>query len=228
MDSKQTLLVDSGPAFQKAGLVHRLQEAEGNRPAPVIVLLHGRSGTEDAMWIFSKAIPSGWIVAAPRGIKPDPGGGFAWHPRQRDEWPPLRMFEEAVAAIAHFIKALPELSGADLGEVYLMGFSQGAAAAYATAMRHPGLVKGIAGLVGFVPVNSERAVETDALKDLPIFMAVGLDDPYIPVARTQGCAETLRNSGAILAYHEYHTGHRLNAKGMRDLTGWLKNRISNI
>jgi phospholipase/carboxylesterase len=189
-------------------------------------MLHGRSGSEDAMWIFSKVIPDGWIVVAPRGIKPDPGGGYAWHPRKRDEWPPLSMFDAAVASLTHFIRALPELYNADPGQLYLMGFSQGAAVAYAVAMGYPGLVKGIVGLVGFVPVNSYAAEETTAMKDLPIFMAVGVDDPYIPLDRTQSCAETLRKSGALLAYHEYQTGHRLNAKGMRDLEGWLKERAS--
>jgi hypothetical protein len=37
-------------------------------------------------------------------------------------------------------------------------------------MSFPGLVQGIAGLVGFVPVESDAAVETRALKRLPIFI----------------------------------------------------------
>ncbi len=228
MNSTGNQLVDTGPAFQRAGLVHRVQRPLTGQPAPVLVLLHGRSGSEDAMWIFSKVIASGWVVAAPRGIRLDPGGGYAWHLCQRDEWPSLSMFDDAVASIAHFIRALPDLYNADLEQLYLMGFSQGAAAAYALAMRYPGLVKGIAGLVGFVPLSSEIAVETATLKDLPIFMAVGVNDPYIPLARSQGCAVTLRKLGALLAYHEYQTRHRLNSKGMRDLEIWLKKRVPNL
>ena len=87
-------------------------------------------------------------------------------------------------------------------------------------MGHPDLVRGIAGLVGFVPVQCDAAVETAVLKGLPIFMAVGVEDPYIPHARTRNCARTLRAAGANLAYHEYETGHRLNAQGVRDLRGW--------
>lgn len=226
MDPKQNHLVDAGSAFRKAGLVHRVQLPENHEPAPAIVMLHGRAGSEDAMWIFSKTIPAGSIVAAPRGIKADPGGRFAWHPRQRDQWPPLNMFDDAVASLSRFIDSLPELYNANPEQIVLMGFSQGAAAAYALAMAHPGLVKGIAGLVGFVPVNSAEAVETKALKDLPIFMAVGLEDPYIPLSRTKGCAETVIKSGARLTYNEYQTGHRLNAKGMRDLETWLKELFS--
>ena len=227
MNSTGNQLVDTGPAFQRAGLVHRVQGPLTGQPAPVLVLLHGRSGSEDAMWIFSKVFPSGWVVAAPRGIKPDPGGGYTWQTRQRDEWPPLSIFDDAVVSIAQFIRALPDLYDADLEQLYLMGFSQGAAAAYALALRYPGLVKGIAGLVGFVPQNSEIAVETATLKDLPIFMAVGVNDPYIPLARSQDSAVTLRKLGALLAYHEYQTGHQLNSKGMRDLEVWLEKRIPN-
>jgi phospholipase/carboxylesterase len=183
-------------------------------------MLHGRSGGEDAMWIFSKTLPQGWLVIAPRGIKPDLRSGYAWHPRQRDEWPSLATFDEAAGAVSAFIRALPEVYDVDPRWVYLMGFSQGAATAYATAMNYPGLVRGIAGLVGFVPVQCDAAVETAALKELPIFMAVGKADPYIPHSQAQNCARTLRDTGTELAYHEYETGHRLNSNGMRDLTAW--------
>jgi phospholipase/carboxylesterase len=191
-------------------------------------MLHGRSGDEDAMWIFSRTLPKEWLVVSPRGIKPDPAGGYAWHPRQRDEWPPLSMFDEAVAAVVHFIRTLPELYDADPNQVFLMGFSQGAATAYATAMRHPGLVRGIAGLVGFVPVESDAAIETRVLRELPIYIAVGKEDPFIPISRARGCAETLRASGADLAYHEYEAGHRISAQGMRDLKAWWVQRDADL
>jgi phospholipase/carboxylesterase len=187
-------------------------------------MLHGRSGNEDAMWIFARQLPKNWLILAPRGIKPDPAGGYAWHPRQRDEWPPLSTFDEAVAAVTHFIEGLVTVYDADPARIYLMGFSQGAATSYATAMKDPGLVQGIAGLVGFVPVESDAAVETAALAGLPIFMAVGKNDAYIPVSRTASCAETLRAAGADLDYHAYETGHRLNAQGMRDLKAWWQKR----
>jgi phospholipase/carboxylesterase len=220
MTANSPQLVAEGPAFKQSGLVHRVLQPGGLGPHPTVVMLHGRSGSEDAMWIFSQTLPSDWLLVAPRGIKPDPAGGFAWHPRQRDEWPPLERFTEAVDAVSDFILSLPSHYGADPDRVYLMGFSQGAATAYATAMVHPGLVAGIAGLVGFVPVQCDAAVETAVLKDLPIFMAVGIDDPYIPHERTKNCAQTLRDAGASLSFREYSTGHRLNAQGLRDLKSW--------
>jgi phospholipase/carboxylesterase len=226
MDEAGPRLVNAGPGLARSGLVHRVDAPAGQPPFHTVVMLHGRSGDEDAMWIFRRALPAGWLVVSPRGIKRDPAGGYAWHPRQRDEWPPLPMFDEAVAALAHFINSLPELYGADAKQVYLMGFSQGAATAYATAIRQRGLIQGIAGLVGFVPVECDAAIETRALRDLPIYAAVGKEDPFIPLARARSCAETLQDSGADLAYHEYEVGHRISAQGMHDLKAWWAQRAA--
>jgi len=213
-------LVAGEPGVDDGGMIHRVLEPSQPGPHPTVVLLHGRSGDENAMWIFSRVLPKDWLVVAPRGIKPDPAGGWAWHPRQRDEWPALAMFDPAVTAVTNFIHHLPELYDSDPDRIYLMGFSQGAATAYAVAMGHPGLVQGIAGLVGFVPVECDAVVETAVLKNLPIFMAAGRTDRYIPFTRTQGCAQTLRDSGADLTFRDYDTGHRLNAQSVRDLKQW--------
>ncbi len=220
MEASEPRLVADGPELETAGLIHRVMIPGASGPRPTVIMLHGRSGDENAMWIFSQTLPKDWLAIAPRGIKPDPGGGYAWHPRQRDEWPSLAKFDDAVAAVVAFVRALPALYPADPDRIYLMGFSQGAATAYATAMRQPELIQGIAGLVGFVPVECDAAVETEVLRDLPIFMAVGKEDPFIPYARAQGCAQTLQATGADLTYREYDAGHRLNAQGMRDLKAW--------
>ena len=223
-DSDGPQLISDGPAFETAGLVHRVLRPDAPGPHPTVIMLHGRSGDENAMWIFARAIPKNWLILSPRGIKPDLRRGYAWHPRERDEWPALDKFDGAVEALNQFIKALPSLYDADLERLYLMGFSQGAATSYAMAMRHPGLIKGLAGLVGFVPVGCDAAIEMAVLKNLPIFMAVGKEDVFIAHARAQNCAKTLKAAGAELSYHEYETGHRLNAAGVKDLKAWWQNQ----
>lgn len=217
-------LVTSVNIIQQAGLIHRVQQPEGDGPFPTVVMLHGRAGTEDVMWVFANTLPPGWLLVAPRGIRLDPDGGYDWRPRGKDEWPPLAAFNEAVTAVTRFIHALPQLYNADPAQIYLMGFSQGAATAYATAMQHPGLVQGIAGLVGFVPGDCGEMVETAVLQDLPIFMAVGTQDATVPYEQSQLCGDTLKKAGAALTYGEYDTGHKLNGQGIRDLREWWKKR----
>lgn len=218
------IAVTDGEAVAISGLVHRVWEPVAAKPHPTVVMLHGRSGSEDAMWIFGRTIPTGWLMVAPRGIKPDPSGGYTWYPRARNEWPTLEQFEEASQAVHQFVRALPQLYNADPRQVYLMGFSQGAATAYATAIRHPGSVQGIAGLLGFIPVECGAIQENSPLMTLPIFMAAGKRDPLVPLSRTVSCAQTLYMAGAQLEYYEYDTGHRLNAQGLRDLKQWWQAR----
>lgn len=220
MTEHEPPLVDNGPALQRAGLVHRVLQPSAEGPHPTIVMLHGRSGNEDVMWIFRRSVPENWLLVAPRAIKEDPAGGYSWRIREKDEWPTLVQFDVAVGAVVDFIEALPELYDADLERLYLMGFSQGAATAYAVAMHYPHMVKGIAALVGFLPMECDDITTAGALEGLPIFMAVGKEDERIPYRRSLSCAHTLHLAGAELDYHEYEMGHRLNADAMRDLRGW--------
>lgn len=218
-------LVTEGPAFGATGLVHRVLQPSTAEPRAAVVMLHGRFGNEDVMWLFAQTVPADWLILAPRGLHED-GEGYSWHPRLPDEWPCLDEMERAVTAVTHFIHALPRQYNADPRRIYLMGFSQGAALAYALALKYPRLIQGIAGLVGFVPEACDMAVQTQPLNNLPIFVAVGTKDPLIPYQRAKQCAQTLRQAGANLTYSEYATGHKLNAQGMRDLQVWWAARLA--
>ncbi len=219
MNNKPTL-VDCGPALPQAGLVHRVLSPADPGPHPTAVLLHGYWGNEDVMWIFARALPSGWLIVAPRGIAQEGDGRFSWQPRAPQEWPTLEQFDTAVTAITRFIHALPSLYNADLRRIHLMGFSQGAAAAWATAVHHPGWIQAIASLVGFMPLPAQRPIPPNALRGLPVFMAAGTQDERVPLPTARASADAIRALGASLDYREYDIGHKLNAQGMHDLKEW--------
>lgn len=217
-------LVDGRDALARAGLLHRVAVPDGEGPHPTVLMLHGRSGNEGVMWIFSQAVPEEWLLVAPRAIKEDPRGGYSWRIRQKDEWPTLAQFDVPVGAVVDFIQALPELYNADLDRLYLMGFSQGAALSFAITMHHPQIISGVAALVGFLPMECDDLTTASALEEMPVFMAVGKQDPRIPYERSLSCAHTLHLAGADLDYHEYDMEHRLNAQAMTDLKQWWQAR----
>ena len=200
MPQKEPELIDSGPLLTELGLVHKVLEPPGAGPYRTVVMLHGRYGDEDVMWIFRKSTPAHWLKIAPRGLLAEPSGGFSWVYQEYGVWPELPAFETAATAVTHFLHALPRVYNADPEQLYLMGFSQGAAVSYATAMRHPGLVQAIAGLVGFIPDACAAPDNLAALDDVPIFMAVGFDDKLVPYERSLGCAEVLRQANARLEF----------------------------
>ena len=216
-------LVDSGLEYEEAGLVHRVYEPEGFGPFPTILLLHGWKGNEDVMWIFQNRLPKGWLLVAPRAILPDPDGGFTWYVHQND-WPPLDRFDDAKIAVDNFIAALPELYDADLDNLYLMGFSQGAGLSISLALQEPTRFQGLVSLVGFAPRVTAEQLADNPLLNMPTLMSVGTRDERIPMKIAHHCRETLEEAGAELTYREYDTGHRLNRDGMRDLADWWKER----
>jgi phospholipase/carboxylesterase len=219
----RTSLVDGGPALEAAGLVHRVLQPALAGPHPTIVMLHGLGGDGSAMWLLGPALPRGWLVVSPRAPLVDPDGGYAWRPHAPGEWPPLDTFDPSIAAVEQFAGALPALYGADPDAVYLMGFSQGAALSLATAMRRPGLVRGVASIVGFL-ASGATTDDLAAVRGLPVFMAVGQRDRLVPHAFSEGTAAALREAGADLEYHAYDVGHKLGSTGMQDLLAWFMQR----
>lgn len=215
-------LIQTGPEWYEAGLAYRYQMPDGPGPYPTVVLVHGRLGDEDVMWVFRKVIPQPWLVVAPRAPLAD-HDLYSWYIQPPGEWPDRSVFDPAVDALTRFLRVLPRLHNADPDRLFLLGFSQGAALAYATALRQPELVSGIAGLVGFAPSAPAEAID-GRLNGMPVFMAAGTADPTIPYEQSQLAAALLRRAGADLEYHDYPTGHKLTTAGMQDLRNWFRAR----
>ena len=125
--------------------------------------------------------------------------------------------------LLRFLRALPRLYNADPDRLYLIGFSQGAAVSFATALRHPTVVRGIAAMVGFVPRVAPEAV-AGRLSQLPVFMAAGERDATVPAEESRRAAAVLRAAGADLEYREYPTEHKMTAAALDDLQAWLQAR----
>lgn len=215
---KRPELVEGGDAVEQLGLVHRVLLPQGDGPHPTVVMVHGRKGTEDVMWIFARTIPKDWLMISVRALFEEEEG-YSWHP-PLGRLPVLGEMETAVSALHQFITNLPTVYSSAPSQTYLMGFSQGTAVSLATAIKHTNLVQGIAGLVGFLPETDPAVLATAPLKDLPVFLAVGEKDDTIPLDLARQSGEAVRAAGAWLEYREYPTGHKLNGAGMRKLTSW--------
>jgi phospholipase/carboxylesterase len=224
MQNEKPFLVED----ETAVLPHRVLKPGKPGPHPTVVMIHGHLGSEDVMWIFRQTLPQDWLVVAPRAIVDEGDGQYSWYPRQPDEWPTLSAFDTAVDSLEKFIDKLPELYDANPDQIYLMGFSQGAAASFALAIHTPEKIKGIACLVGFMPRQVDEAIETAQLTNLPVFMAVGTEDERIPLEIARECGKAVRAAGAYLEYREYETGHKLNGVGMRKLKSWWAERAEEV
>jgi len=201
----------------------------------VMLLLHGWTGSENSMMVFAgKLPPVAWLVA-PRGLYPAPEGGFSWRPfsalqdqsltrssQTLKSWPGLDDFRPALQALESLL--VPEnFPGADLRQVDLVGFSQGAALAYAYALLYPQRIRAVAGLAGFLPDGVVSFLGSQKpLTGKKVFITHGAQDEIVPVVQARRAAEILQQAGADVSYCEDDVGHKLSADCFNALAAYWR------
>lgn len=195
--------------FTMNSLVVRQRRPAGEGLYPLVLLLHGWTGDENAMWVFNARLPQNVVYLAPRGIYTTPSGGYGW---QKGD-PARTWVDEYSPAIEQILALLDGLPTpyADISKVGVVGFSQGAALAYALALLYPQRMALLAGLAGFLPEGSEALARNRPLLGKPVFIAHGSNDTLVPVEAGRHSADILELAGAKVTYCEDDVGHKLSA-----------------
>lgn len=202
------------------GWIVRLQTPLNNSAPRALLLLHGWTGDETVMWIFTRSLPDNYWILAPRGPVSAPEKGYGWLPNHTT-WPKLYDFEAVSktlhVAIQGWMKDLhlPSLP------VDIMGFSQGAAMAYAFSAYYPQYINKIIALAGFLPRDEEMPGKYHVLNGKQIYIAHGTKDETIPVAMAREAVQELRKAGADILYCESEVGHKLSASCVKGLTSFI-------
>jgi phospholipase/carboxylesterase len=199
-----TLLVDNGWTVN-------IQKPADPARAGILLLLHGWGGDERVMWIFARKLVGKYWIFAPRGTLSAPEGGYGWLPHVSLENQHLADFAGVTAELLQGIAQWGMQAGVPPETLEqplnVMGFSQGAALAYAIASLHPKRVGRIAALAGYLPNTSPEIFHNLAGKK--IFIAHGSQDEIVPVSYAQKAAALLQNAGAQVTYCESDVGHKL-------------------
>jgi len=182
------------------------------RSASLLLLLHGWTGDENSMWIFTRNLPNCWMLA-PRALYPAPQKGYSWRefkPGTRG-LPSIQDLRPAAEAVLRLLDDWGASEGLDTGRFKLMGFSQGAALCYTIALLHPQRVEGLAGLAGFIPAGGEAMIDGQPFSGKHFYVAHGLQDELVPIQRGRETVAVLKQAGAQVTFCEAETGHRVSA-----------------
>jgi phospholipase/carboxylesterase len=213
-------------ALESDGWTVRVQPPDNPATAGVLLLLHGWTGDEKVMWIFTRALAGRFWLFAPRAPQSVPTGGFAWLPHSGQRWPALEDFNTITAdllAAHNRWAALAEVPAAVRQQpLDLMGFSQGAAMSFAMAAFHPQAVGRIAALAGFLPRREESPPPNPnrwsaAFNGRSVYVAHGSQDEIVPVSMAHETVRELQAAGAHLTFCESDVGHKLAANCLRGL-----------
>jgi phospholipase/carboxylesterase len=204
------------------GWTIRVRASQSSTPR-LLVLLHGWTGDENSMWIFTRGLSPDYWVIAPRAPHAAAPSGFSW--RRLDAttfgFPTL---EALMPAADGLIKLIDEYSASvklDARQFDLMGFSQGAAMVNVMGILHPHRIRKMGVLAGFVPAGLEKIILQKPLAGKNIFVAHGTQDQMIPIDRAHASMAFLEQAGARITYCEDEVGHKLSANCLRALESYL-------
>jgi phospholipase/carboxylesterase len=203
------------------GWIMRVHRPSGIGPFPVLLMLHGWTGDENSMWVFTSRIPDHALVIAPRGLYPATSGGYSWHIQLPRAWPSVDNFIPEVEKIFELVTARKFPDG-DFSNLHLIGFSQGTALAYSVVMLYPERIASLAGLSGFMPEGAASWLKENRLAGMPVFVTHGTEDALVPVEKARQSVALLEDAGALVTYCEDDVGHRLSAKCFRGLEAFYQ------
>lgn len=204
--------------------VLKVSEPEGEGPYPVYLLLHGWTGDEKSMWIFSSRLPENILMIAPRGIYQASLGGYGWYPQEKrdglpaqtGDWPHIDEFQIAIDKLLELLNREHFPTG-DFNDLRLVGFSQGAALTYALSLKHPEKLVDFACLSGFMPEGVQDLISSHPLKGKHIYVTHGTQDDLVPIEKARKAVDLLDAAGGEVTYCEDDVGHKLSATCFRGM-----------
>jgi phospholipase/carboxylesterase len=138
--------------------------------------------------------------------------------------------EADIRASAGLIEELVDTQrsrGVATRRIVLAGFSQGGVIAMHLALRYGEPLAGVMALSTYLH-DPEHLVDEISLDNagIGIFMAHGLMDPMIPIARAVSSRETLLGLGYPVEWHEYAMGHSVCLEEINDIALWLRRTLA--
>ena len=202
--------------FTVDGMRYRVLGEPAQEPA--LILLHGWGGDAEAMWVFQRTLPAFKHILAPQAPYAVPEGGYEWIGERSSRRAASAAFRPGVEILRRFLQRTLPADRLTAGRFLLLGFSQGAALAFAAVQL--GLLRpaGIAALAGFLPPGDDAP-----LAKIPVFWAHGLQDDIIPFEQAANGAERLRAASAGLTFCESRTAHKIDRRCLGELKTWLEN-----
>ncbi|WP_459616873.1 alpha/beta hydrolase [Bordetella sp. 2513F-2] len=137
---------------------------------------------------------------------------------RREDGAGIRRSEQAVRALI----ARENARGIPTSRIVLAGFSQGCAMTLHTGLRLEEPLAGMLGLSGYLPlIDSVAAERQSANAQTPIFLAHGLYDPVVALARAEQSRQQLLALGHDVRWHTYPMPHSVCPQEIADIAAFL-------
>lgn len=204
------------------GWIIRINPSNHDRPRRLMLMVHGWTGDENSMNVFQRGLPGDYVIISPRGYIEAGEGGYGWAPHREGLDAELKSFQEPAKKIYDILEHWKELTQVENTPITMMGFSQGAALTLAFALLYPTAVEKIISVAGFLPYLPADFYFSPKIKNLNIFIAHGIKDPTVDIARAYQARDIFQAAGAAVRFCEGATGHRLSANCFNGIREFLR------
>jgi len=201
----------------------RVRASASSNPR-LLLLLHGWTGDENSMWVFTRALsPDYWMIAPRAPHNADPSG-YSWRQNDPNTFgrPSAEKLKPAADALIQLVDEYSTSIKVNAAQFDVMGFSQGAAMTNLIGMYYPQRVRKMGVLAGFVPSGVEEVIKQKPLTGKNIFVAHGTQDQMIPIDRARASMALMEQAGAQITYCEADVAHKLSANCLRALETYLQ------
>lgn len=210
--------------------VSRAPSGSNGGSSPAVIMIHGRGADEKDLLPISKELPDSVYVLSVRGpIEMD--DGYAWYHMDVNQGglhssqPESDSFRRSIVRLSKFIAYAAKKYDLDRSRIGLLGFSQGATLAMATAAERPERVGWVVGLNGYLPNEYRNASKLVDARSVPMFLAAGRMDLVVPEERVERARDRLGDVGIDVTYNAYNVGHGANEEAINDVASWIRNRL---
>ncbi len=198
----------------------------------LLVLIHGWTGDENSMWVFTRGLSADYWIVAPRAPYPGESKGYSWRPMRSatlpqapgGDWgkPSLEQLLPSARALIQLIDEYAASVGVEASAFDMIGFSQGAAMVSVLGMLFPDRVRKMGVLAGFVPSGMDEYVAKKPLTGKNVFVAHGTQDEMVKIERARDSIRLLKQAGAAVTWCEDEVGHKLSANCLRALEQYFR------
>jgi phospholipase/carboxylesterase len=193
------------------------------KPARVMLMLHGWTGDENSMWYFAGNLPPNYWIIAPRAPHLASPSGYSWRVRKPlDGFPPrYEDFHPAAVLLADLVDRWGIANAVDTSQLDVIGFSQGAAVTVTFALAYPHRVRKIGILAGFAPLGSDAYAVSRPLEGKRVFVTHGTEDEMVPIEFARQSMTILEQAGAQITYCEANIGHKVSKECLKALNNFF-------
>ncbi len=202
--------------------IHQFERGTDLETCSITVLaLHGTGGSENDLIPLAQDLFPGASVLSPRGHISE-GGAARFFKRFGEGRFDLENLREETENLAKFVEDSSQKYDFDPQNVVALGYSNGANIAASLLLAQPETLSGAILLRAMTPFTPQKFPD---LRDRPVFLAAGRQDPIVPMENVDALARMLETARADVTLRFENAAHNLTGAEIEAARAFIKSKF---